>query len=314
MKKRIMSIVIAGSLILQGGLCLSPVMAAEAEPAAAETGEDEKVVLSTPVLNETSWDYEGVGISWGAVDGADGYMVFRRESGGGWSGIGTTTSTSFVDEDSLSNGITYYYTVRAYRGDQDEAMAHAYSINYWSSFDTDGVSGSAYQIMGTSSVTADQLVASYSGVTINENLNCTLEELAQIFVEEAEEEGVRVEVAWCQTILETGWLGFVGCDVSPTQNNFAGIGATGNGVPGNTFATPREGVRSQIQHLKAYASTEPLNNDCVDPRFGYVTRGTAKYVEILGIQENPGGRGYAVAEDYGPHIVRLIMQTGLQGD
>lgn len=36
-----------------------------------------------------------------------------------------------------------------------------------------------------------------------------------------------------------------------------------------------EGLRVQVQHLKAYASTEPLNNPCVDPRFRYVFRGCA---------------------------------------
>ncbi len=276
--------------------------------------EGGKVVLATPVLNETSWDFDGVKVSWGKVTGADGYMVFRKKSGGSWSSIGTTTSTSFVDANSGSYGTTYYYTVRAYKGDLNTAKANAYSSSYWSSYDSSGVSGSAYQIMGTSSVTANQLIASYSGKTINKELNCTLDELALIFVEEAKAEGVRAEVAWCQTILETGWLGFENCDVSPTQNNYAGIGATGNGEPGNKFDSPREGVRAQIQHLKAYASTQSLNNTCVDPRFTYVTRGVAKFVEILGMQENPGGYGWAGGADYGPHIVRLIKQTGLQGD
>ena len=71
-----------------------------------------------------------------------------------------------------------------------------------------------------------------------------------------------------------------------SQNNFCGMGVTQNGVKGNSFATPQLGIRAQIQHLKAYASTEPLKQDCIDTRFRYVQRGCAPYVEWLGIQEN----------------------------
>ena len=62
--------------------------------------------------------------------------------------------------------------------------------------------------------------------------------------------------------------------------------------------------------MKAYASSkiteETLKHDLVDPRFKYVKKGSAKYVEILGIQENPQGTGWASAKDYGPKIINLI--------
>ena len=59
------------------------------------------------------------------------------------------------------------------------------------------------------------------------------------------------------------------------------------------FADVRTGIRAQIQHLKAYGSAENLKSACVDPRFKYVTRNSAKYVEWLGIKENPAGVGWA---------------------
>ena len=62
---------------------------------------------------------------------------------------------------------------------------------------------------------------------------------------------------------------------------------------GNSFGSVREGIRAQIQHLKAYASSDGLNNACVDPRFSYVKRASAIYVEWLGIKENPYGGGWA---------------------
>ena len=126
-------------------------------------------------------------------------------------------------------------------------------------------------------------------------------------MEEAAAEGIKAEVAFCQAMLETGWLKFGG-DVRIEQYNFAGIGAVGGGAGGAAFETVREGVRAQIQHLKAYANNEPLNNACVDPRFSKVTRGSAPYVEWLGQQENPNGYGWATGAGYGSKILKLINE------
>jgi len=132
----------------------------------------------------------------------------------------------------------------------------------------------------------------------------TIEQFAQIFYEEANAEGVKAEVAFTQCMKETGFLKYGG-DVLPNQYNFAGIGATG-GVHGAKFKNVRTGIRAQVQHLKAYASTSPLKNACVDPRFNYVTRNTAPYVEWLGIKENPNGHGWASAKNYGYDIVGMV--------
>ena len=53
----------------------------------------------------------GVRISWKAVDGAYGYRVFYRNSGGGWTSLGTVYTTSFLDRD-VRKGGRYTYTVR----------------------------------------------------------------------------------------------------------------------------------------------------------------------------------------------------------
>ncbi|SHK33252.1 N-acetylmuramoyl-L-alanine amidase [Hathewaya proteolytica DSM 3090] len=125
-----------------------------------------------------------------------------------------------------------------------------------------------------------------------------IEEFVQITWEEAKIEGIRPDVAFCQMMLETGFLKFGG-DVKEEQNNFAGIGATGSGAPGHSFPSIRIGVRAVIQHLKAYASKEPLNQECVDPRYHLVKKGCAPYVEDL------SGK-WAVGSDYGGKIISLI--------
>ena len=58
--------------------------------------------------------------------------------------------------------------------------------------------------------------------------------------------------------------------------------------------------------MKAYASTEDLKNECVDPRFKYVTRGCAEYVEWLGQKENPAGKGWAAGAGYGTKIITIL--------
>ena len=130
--------------------------------------------------------------------------------------------------------------------------------------------------------------------------------MLKYYLSEGEIEGVRGDIAFCQSCLETGNFTFKGSAVTLDQNNFAGIGVTSNGMKGNSWETPQLGIRAQIQHLKAYGSTEPLVQECVDPRFKYVSRGCAIYVEWLGIQENPDHKGWASGANYGNKILSIL--------
>lgn len=132
----------------------------------------------------------------------------------------------------------------------------------------------------------------------------TINQFAQIVYEEAIAEGVKPEVVFTQCMKETAFLKYGG-EVNPNQYNFAGIGATGS-VYGATFENVRMGIRAQVQHLKAYGSLDKLINQCVDPRFNLVSRGSAKYVEWLGKKENPTGSGWATSKNYGHDIVNMI--------
>ena len=171
-----------------------------------------------------------------------------------------------------------------------------------------------YLIEGTTSVSVKQMTDyfrqskySYPTDIMKKGGASTLEEFCQIYYEEAEKEGIKAEVAFAQAMKETGWLQFKG-DVKAEQYNFAGMGATGNGVTGESFKDVREGVRAQIQHLKAYGSTKDLNQTCVDNRFKYVERGCSIYVEWLGIPNNPENKGWAAADGYGVDIVKMIQK------
>ena len=164
-----------------------------------------------------------------------------------------------------------------------------------------------YPIMGKSNVNTGKLINYYlSKATYPSYYQGTdaptIDAFCQIYMEECAAENVRVEVAFCQAMKETGFLTYKG-RVPITANNFAGLGAIdSNASAYATFASVRQGVRAQIQHLKAYATTEPLVNTCVDPKFHLVTRGSAVYVEWLGQKENPSGKGWATAVNYGYSI------------
>ena len=169
-----------------------------------------------------------------------------------------------------------------------------------------------YPVMGISSIRAWQLVnyfkaygSTYPAEVLTQGGAPDIETFAQMYYEEATAEGVRPEVAFAQAMKESGWL-LYGGDMQITKYNFAGIGTTGGGVPGNSYPDVRTGIRAQIQHLKAYATDEALAGECVDDRYSYVTKGSAPYVEWLGQKENPEGYGWATGERYGYDIVEMI--------
>ena len=114
----------------------------------------------------------------------------------------------------------------------------------------------------------------------NENALTQFPDLPKLYREESSIEGVNYDIAFCQMCVETGFLRFGG-DLKPSQNNFAGLGTVGGAATGASFPSARIGVRAHIQHLKAYASTEPLVLEVVDPRFRFVTRGIAPLVDQL---------------------------------
>ena len=134
----------------------------------------------------------------------------------------------------------------------------------------------------------------------NESAIVQFPDLPKLYREEATIEGVNYDIAFCQMCLETAFLRFGG-DLKPEQNNFAGLGTIGGGAEVASFESARIGVRAQIQHLKAYASLEPLVQEVVDPRFRFVTRGIATSIDQL------SGRWSADLE-YGNKIMAMLRR------
>lgn len=148
---------------------------------------------------------------------------------------------------------------------------------------------------------------SYPADKLNAGGAGSIEAFCQIVYDEAVKEGVKPEIVFGQAMKETGYLQFGGA-VKIEQFNFAGLGATGGSVAGAQFSNVAEGIRAQVQHLKAYASKDSLTQETVDPRFNLVRRGSAPYVEWLGQKENPNGFGWATAWNYGISLMNQYVR------
>lgn len=143
------------------------------------------------------------------------------------------------------------------------------------------------KILGKSVATAKQmseyLLSKNKTPKFSKNISAL--DFCQLFLDVCTKEGVRGDIAFAQSCKETAYFKYGG-DVKYTQNNFAGIGATGGGVCGCIFSSIEEGILAQAQHLKTYATKDALNEPCVDPRrttwFINAKGGTSPNVETLG--------------------------------
>jgi hypothetical protein len=116
-------------------------------------------------------------------------------------------------------------------------------------------------VMGESRVSADQLAAWYRSTGQRPTLapGTTIEELARFYIEEGQAEGVRGDVAFAQGVLESAYFSVA------AGNNYAGIGACDSCSGGFGFASPREGVRAQIQLLRNYADPDSRAANLANP-------------------------------------------------
>lgn len=218
---------------------------------------------------------------------ADGAIISHRE------GHSRGIASNHGDPEHLWTQLGMGYTMDGFRKAVKAAMGGASS-------GTDGYT----KIMGNAVATAEQMKAYLKAK--NPKVPQSVLDMVPLYLSEGKAEGVRGDIAFAQSCLETGNFTFFGSAITLSQNNFCGMGVTSNGVKGNSFGTPQLGIRAQVQHLKAYASTDALKNACIDPRFKYVTRGCAEYVEWLGQKENPHGKGWAAGASYGEKILAIL--------
>jgi hypothetical protein len=153
-------------------------------------------------------------------------------------------------------------------------------------------------IRGVWSGTAQRLAAYLLAANPTPSFTVSTQALADYYVRYTVEVGLRADVLWAQMLVETGF-GRYGGSVLPGQNNYAGIGATGGGVPGQSFPNAEAGVKAHVAHMAAYVYTQDVaawTNTAVDPRYGAVNpRGVARVLSDLDGRWAVPGTGYGAS-------------------
>jgi peptidoglycan hydrolase CwlO-like protein len=104
-------------------------------------------------------------------------------------------------------------------------------------------------IQGPSVLTAAQMAGWIRSQGYHPHIETSVDTLAQLYIQEGNDEGVRGDFAFAQAVVETG-----GFEAAPA-NNYAGMGWCDSCRNGTSFPTPRDGIRAQIQHLLNYADS-----------------------------------------------------------
>ncbi len=145
--------------------------------------------------------------------------------------------------------------------------------------------------------------------------------LAQIFINEGNTEGVRGDMAFVQSMLETGWLSFTGSQIPANAYNYAGIYAFngraglstcshGDSAPSRCMGSAAHGAKVQMQLLRSYAdpSTSSLSGRLISAPSDRV--GAAPLWEYFGGHNCPCGHLiWASADDYGLIIIRMYSEA-----
>ena len=186
---------------------------------------------------------------------------------------------------------------------------------------SDGAPGSpGVPVLGVSRLTPEQLVAyyrSHAPASLPYRVPSTsLEQLAQMFVDEGNRYLVRGDIAFAQSIIETGWFNFPDHGiVKPANNNFGGIGACSSCANGTQFSSALSGVRGQIQLLRNYADASARTSALPDPPVPELWGSTPAAAESnfdrffakghAPLWNNMGNGNWAGSPDYAPVVLRV---------
>ena len=281
----------------------------------------------------SSWYYLGAdgAMATGWVRGPEGWFYLDGSRGGamatGW--VSDGGSWYYLNSDGalatgwVADAGNWYYLDASKGGAM--VTGHVKIDGRWSTF----AAGGAWQgyeglhpVLAEPTASREQVIATmvsaynssghvYPSAALSKGGADTAQSFFTTLYDEAVAEGVSPELLFAQVMKETAWLQFGG-DVAIGQFNFGGLGATGGGAAGASFSSVQIGLRAQVQHLRAYADSsatpQALSRPLVDPRFTYVRKGSAAYVEHLGIQENPQRTGWATARNYGNDLASMIDQ------
>ncbi|HEX3542139.1 MAG TPA: glucosaminidase domain-containing protein [Acidimicrobiales bacterium] len=152
-------------------------------------------------------------------------------------------------------------------------------------------------IMGPPALSVDELAGWYASTGYRANTTVPLATLAAFFLSTGKAAGLRSDIAFAQSIVETGYFTFpAGGQVAGGDNNFAGIGACDSCAHGWRFPNAQTGVAAQIQLLAAYASPKKIPTPLVG-RVG-VAGCCPTWLALSGVWATARNYGYAILSIY----------------
>jgi hypothetical protein len=117
-------------------------------------------------------------------------------------------------------------------------------------------------ILGSPVLNGSALAAWFASTGRQANTTVPMAQLAQDYDYWGQQFGVRDDLAFAQSIVETGFFSFpAGGQLTGQDNNFAGIGACDSCSTGWSFPDAKTGVGAQIELLHAYATNVAVPNE-----------------------------------------------------
>ena len=121
-----------------------------------------------------------------------------------------------------------------------------------------GLAASGPSILGPPVLSAAQIEGWFASTGAQANTMVPLDRLVSDYMEAGRLTGVRADLAFAQSAVETGYFSFpAGGQLTSKNNNFAGIGACDKCKHGWSFASPMDGIVAQEELLSQYAGLPP---------------------------------------------------------
>jgi hypothetical protein len=191
--------------------------------------------------------------------------------------------------------------------DAERARAALANARFWLTRWQSISAGVNTPIMGRSILSPSEMAAWFEGTHRRARITVPIAELARDYIEEGAAAGVRGDIAWAQSILETGSFYFPdGGQLTPQDNNFAGMDACDSCARGRAFPDARTGVRAQLQQLRVYADPT-VTNASLDPP-PVVANLDQHHLKGRVPTWNGLTHTWATADTYGDRILQIYAQ------
>lgn len=167
----------------------------------------------------------------------------------------------------------------------------------------------ALPIAGTSVFTAEELAQWFTQRAQRSRAQAPVEKLAAAYIDEGRDEHIRGDMAFAQSVLETGSFQN---DDTIRLNNFAGIGHCDTCETGFSFPSPEMGVRAQIQLLRDYTQANPkLSHPLVDRRLRGPSGCCQDWTELTSTWATNTNYGPKILGVYREMLYWLVQQRGM---